>query len=360
MHVSDHPPRLKGKDQMTRTLLLLLALTAPAPALAVPTGPACPRPATAAPVRVEMNQLFQLPLGGPSCDCAAPGPLSQVNLLVKGIDTGMHPLSCDPATGALSFKLSKDAATAGSATVDAAWQAMLGDFWAGNGGRGERQLNYTLTQGQPGETALLGSGRLALLTWDTGAMLLGIALLLAVWVPLFLLSKLSGMVRDPGAATAHCPRSYSLARVQMAWWFAIVIGAYIFLWAITREMPALSAQALALLGLSSATGLTAAGLDAGQQKGQPCGSGRFFIDLLTDADGITIYRFQLLVSNVLFGLFFLISVLRNLCMPEFDSSVLTLLGISGATYNGFKIPERHGPPASAAAAPAPAPVPGLP
>jgi hypothetical protein len=45
---------------------------------------------------------------------------------------------------------------------------------------------------------------------------------------------------------------------------------------------------------------------------------------------------------------FLIHVATRLTMPEFDASLLTLLGISAGTYVGLKIPEDQGGAAKAA------------
>lgn len=345
---------------LTRCLRLSLrtaALAAGATLFAAPAAcaqagaPACAIHAGPVP-RVQVDQPFQLRLGAP-CDCTTLAALAQVDLLVKGLDTGLHPLSCDPAGPTVSFMLSRNASAAAGPAGKAAWEAMLGDFWSGNGADGARQLAYSLVQ----QGTLLGAGTLALQTWSSTSLLLGTLMLAAVWAGLIVLGKYSGMLRDAGTpALPACQRSYSLGRVQMAWWFAIVIGTYIFLWTLTGQVPVMSTQALALAGLSSATGLTAAALDAGQGRPAPCSSGNLLLDLLTDANGVTIYRFQLLVSNLLFGLFFLASVVRELAMPDFDPSVLTLLGLSAATYTGFKIPEQQGPPPGLAATAAPSPV----
>jgi hypothetical protein len=67
----------------------------------------------------------------------------------------------------------------------------------------------------------------------------------------------------------------------------------------------------------------------------------FFRDLLTDADGITFHRFQILVWTIILGALFLVGVYRALGMPEFDGTLLALMGISAGTYLGFKIPERQ-------------------
>lgn len=67
----------------------------------------------------------------------------------------------------------------------------------------------------------------------------------------------------------------------------------------------------------------------------------FFRDLLTDVDGITFHRFQILVWTLILGALFLVGVYRALGMPEFDGTLLALMGISAGTYLGFKIPERQ-------------------
>jgi len=74
----------------------------------------------------------------------------------------------------------------------------------------------------------------------------------------------------------------------------------------------------------------------------PGKSGVFFHDLLSDVNGITIQRFQMLVMTVALGIMFLVRVATRLTMPEFDASLLALLGISAGTYIGLKIPEDQG------------------
>ena len=127
----------------------------------------------------------------------------------------------------------------------------------------------------------------------------------------------------------------------MAWWFAIIFAAFVFLWLVTGELPTLSGQALALLGISSATTMASVGISADRTPAAG-ESGVFFRDLLSDANGITIQRFQMLVMTIALGLMFLIHVATRLTMPEFDASLLTLLGISAGTYVGLKIPEDRG------------------
>ena len=64
-------------------------------------------------------------------------------------------------------------------------------------------------------------------------------------------------------------------------------------------------------------------------------------DLLTDVNGITLHRFQMLVWTFVLGVLFTIGVYKELAMPEFSTTLLALMGISAGTYLGFKIPERQ-------------------
>ena len=67
----------------------------------------------------------------------------------------------------------------------------------------------------------------------------------------------------------------------------------------------------------------------------------FFKDILTDANGITLHRFQIVIWTVVLGALFVYGVYRELAMPEFSGTLLALMGISSGTYLGFKIPERQ-------------------
>lgn len=67
----------------------------------------------------------------------------------------------------------------------------------------------------------------------------------------------------------------------------------------------------------------------------------FLSDLVTDANGISLHRFQMLVWTVILVFLFGHGVYTNLAMPELDTTLLALMGISSGTYLGFKIPERQ-------------------
>jgi hypothetical protein len=65
----------------------------------------------------------------------------------------------------------------------------------------------------------------------------------------------------------------------------------------------------------------------------------FFTDITTDINGTAIHRLQVLCWTLVLGAVFIIGVYRDLAMPEFSSTLLTLMGISGAGYVGFKYQE---------------------
>jgi hypothetical protein len=80
--------------------------------------------------------------------------------------------------------------------------------------------------------------------------------------------------------------------------------------------------------------------DAAAGLTKPVSQG-FFKDILTDANGISFHRFQMLMWTMVVGAFFVAGVYNSLAMPEFSTTLLALLGISAGTYLSFKFPERQ-------------------
>jgi hypothetical protein len=62
-------------------------------------------------------------------------------------------------------------------------------------------------------------------------------------------------------------------------------------------------------------------------------------DLLSETTPVTWdpHRVQILVFSVVFGSYYISQLNRLVALPDFSSSVLTLFGISSATYLGFKV-----------------------
>jgi hypothetical protein len=217
-----------------------------------------------------------------------------------------------------------------------------------------------------------------------------VAFAVVVWL-VFRLGKRTPLLKEGGV--------YSLGRSQMAWWFLIVLAAYLFIGVVMGTwFGTIGGQALALMGISAATGLTAAAIgsdkwrqaQSAQEKvdaeaaqvalleqavkdpanaakiteladqlsaarkalseakaklvaskaGVKWTAGGFLSDIVSDPGGIALHRFQVVVWTVVIGSIFLMKVVTDLVMPEFDPTMLALMGISSGTYLGFKIPEK--------------------
>jgi hypothetical protein len=204
-------------------------------------------------------------------------------------------------------------------------------------------------------------------------------------------------------------KTLSLARVQMAVWFFVVISSFLLIWSITGDTH-LSNTALTLMGISLGTGLAATVVDSNKRTAAktqsdsltaerstiitrimqlrqelnldqdsnvaalaatrqtfqnelnertarlaavnnqltelqhsllPAPAQGIALDLLTDANGAALHRFQMAAWTVVLVVIFLRRVYVELAMPELDATLLALMGISNGTYIGFKVPEKQ-------------------
>ena len=67
--------------------------------------------------------------------------------------------------------------------------------------------------------------------------------------------------------------------------------------------------------------------------------GRFFGELVSDGEGYSIYRFQMLAWTVALVVVFLADVYDDLDMPSFGPELLYLLGLSSGTFVAHRMPE---------------------
>ncbi|MDO3643603.1 hypothetical protein [Mucilaginibacter sp. L3T2-6] len=237
--------------------------------------------------------------------------------------------------------------------------------------------------------------------WFWGCM---VVLAFYFWI-LFRYAKKTPMLRDapadltplgiPGLSAGNAP--YSLGKVQMAFWFSIVLASFIFIWLITDNYDLITTGTLALIGIGAATGLGAVSITnnksegtikkiqalqaqqselrqatallsaslpaAGVQEkilyndfldgqltsdinhlidGLKAGKDSFFNDILTDENGVSFHRLQMVTFTAVLGFVFLYTAWATLTMPDFPATLLTLQGITAGTYLGFKIPEKQG------------------
>lgn len=199
-------------------------------------------------------------------------------------------------------------------------------------------------------------------------------------------------------------RVFSLGLAQMAFWLYIIFGAFLLLFLVMQQIPTLNTSVLILLGISSVTALSSylinsskieneknskislvaevemlterinyidkelknndlsksdqmllqqerdikqlrllelkKSVSSAKTKIQFPKSKSFFRDLIEDNGEANLYRVQILLWTLVLGGIFLYKVIKELSMPEYDATLLSLMGISSGTYIGFKIPEK--------------------
>jgi hypothetical protein len=225
----------------------------------------------------------------------------------------------------------------------------------------------------------------------------------ALFLVLFLmLVRKSAIIRDP-STLPPIERPYSLGRTQMAVWFFTIAVSYFLIWMVTSNLQSITNSTLVLMGISSATALGAVQIGAQSKKGEetkiqdlqkekaalgerlnntieeainkasgadksilenekaqkkarlaqvtmeiealnaalaPKKTKGFLWDMIEDVEGVSFHRFQIFGWTIILWFIFMISMYRTLEMPQFNDTLLTLMGISGGTYIGFKFPEK--------------------
>jgi hypothetical protein len=221
----------------------------------------------------------------------------------------------------------------------------------------------------------------------------------AAWVVIFLIllagflkcAVCTNIVRDgnPADAAKGVWGTYSLAKSQGAWWFFIILAAYLLIGLVTGDFfNSINSTALILLGIGAGTVIGSAVIDStmhaqdadktadaikdaektstaldtqlqatpedadlkakkqavtSQLRKLRGESESYFKDILSDANGVNFHRFQLMAWTVVLGIIFAKGVYENLAMPEFNTTLMGLLGLSAGTYLGLKIPEAPTP-----------------
>jgi hypothetical protein len=287
-------------------------------------------------IQGSLGDVIRVPI---TADCPTQSVVRQYTLIVDGNNTGIAAQGCAGDPHAVSFLLG---GTNGAVPAEnaGAWHRLTGFPWQGNGSALVRELSASVADadGKP----VAGPGATLLFMWSRAWRIAAAAGIAIATVALFLyLGAKTALLRDVGAeATVPFPnRTFSLARTQMAWWTAIIVVSYVFEWLALGGVPPLSAQPLILMGIYSVLGVTARGVDLSRRTQFPSTTPHFFKDLTSDEGGVAVHRVQMLIFTIVVGLMFLNQVFTTCTMPRFDINTLLLLGISGATYIGFKTTE---------------------
>ncbi len=290
-------------------------------------------------VILKINNL-QAYLGGNQDACG-----SLILFLAEVPIPGSGPEACDPYTGEVRFELDR------TAESDRAWHVLLAE-----------PVSFTRTV----SVSVGAQGRLAFPTKarfeleivpavEFVSYLIGLVLSILL---AFYMARHTPILRDRMIGIPPEKAPYSLSRFQLAFWSCLVIAAYLFIWLITEELDTITGSVLTLLGIGSATALGAKIIDQGKtgegNVSNPASPGNaaapaaeivprtsngFLKDVLSDSQGISLYRFQLFAWTLVLGVIFCASVYNGLEMPQFSTTLLGLMGISSGTYLGFKVPE---------------------
>lgn len=208
---------------------------------------------------------------------------------------------------------------------------------------------------------------------DMKRLYLWVLLAAVIVVVFFWITAKSGCLRDGEPLQENmkdADRAYSLARVQMAAWTVIILLSFLYVWCLTREFNgSITTTALVLMGVSAGTYAGAVGVDSQKQKSKQqeadeveserpegtrararlktlqqqsevCKTEGFFRDLLTSAEGPSLHRLQFIAWTIVLMVVFVVGVKETLTMPQFDETLLGLMGISSGAYVGLKLPER--------------------
>ena len=168
---------------------------------------------------------------------------------------------------------------------------------------------------------------------------------------IYYLDKKYNMLKDINTTGR---KTFSLSRVQMVWWTIIILTCLITIMTLGKGIPTFDSSTLILLGISSGTTAAARVIDLSdttkseKATGENGGKLNLIVDLLSDAQGISIPRFQAVAFNVIFGMYIVISVLHNMpnanlnisqMIPPIGDNNLILLGISSGVYTTLKVAE---------------------
>ena len=306
----------------------------------------------------------------------------------------------------LNFTLKR---TEGTDNNRAMWSSLLGSPFEArttttsiNLVYADKPLTYASAP-KPGEAP---EPKITMVKFDPGWLAAALGFAAAVVAGICYLGLTTPILRDAGLVTQIPPmqRPFSLGRCQMAVWFCLILGSFLFIYVILWDLNSINAESFVLLGISASTALaavaidhskdavpsqvqanlTAMGLktqsdvdrltaevrtngsaaastvitgatvpgnanptvhdlwDAYRTETRNFRSDNFLRDLINDASGPTLHRFQIVIWTLVLAAIYVGLVYLKLETPTFGTNLLAVMGISGGIYLGFKIPEKQG------------------
>jgi hypothetical protein len=294
----------------------------------------------------------------------------------------------DPASGIVMFPLKRTEASR------AVWTRLLG---------GPRSATRTVkvSLGPEDQFAIQSEANLHLRVLPKGPLIFWCLVFLCLLVMFGSLARRSDLLRSGDAPLVPGKQKpWSLARVQAAWWFFLVLASYLLIGLVTGDFSSsITGTTLILLGIAAGTTLGSVAVDmsrktpeneheeqaarrrltleiaaldaemlafdpetadaeatAAEQErvatrkakySQLCKLMRanegFLKDILSDANGVSFHRFQIAAWTLVLGIVFVLQVFRELSMPQFSETLLGLMGLSSATFVAMKTTEPTAP-----------------
>ena len=173
-----------------------------------------------------------------------------------------------------------------------------------------------------------------------------IALGIIFFILIFKWKILKQLLQDDTVNPDVKNKSFSLSRILLFFWTIIIVFSICYIGIIDDNIVKISSGVLVLVGIVAGTSIAGRVIDTNQisdpniktrhQDGESQG---WLIDILSDSNGISVSRFQIVVFNLIYGLVFVSLVISQHVFYNFPNETLTLLGISSGTYAGIKVPE---------------------
>lgn len=171
------------------------------------------------------------------------------------------------------------------------------------------------------------------------AWLLTLLLIVAIIVSFLLLAIDTNLIR---IGDKHSP--HSLGLTQLAFWTLIISASFLYIWVITGELTPITGSTLVLLSISMATTAGSRLVDIRRDPKSPKEippSNGFIKDVLSDSLGYSVHRCQMFLWTIILGIIFISDVIVKQKMPQLDTTLLGLMGISSGAYVGLKMIENN-------------------
>lgn len=144
---------------------------------------------------------------------------------------------------------------------------------------------------------------------------------------------------------------FNLTKVQFGIWTVIISSVYIYLSLFKGDCAdaGINKTALVLMGIFAGTAVAGTLIDKkeindNRPRHQNRPSQGFFIDILSDTNGISLHRFQNFAWTIIAVIVYLykVTLIKAGCdLPELSDTLLALTGISSATYLVMKTQENE-------------------